>query len=75
MRHRTPQAAYPEARAGARYRLDVPEADLYAALDSLRAAEARIISVQPLRPTLEDYFFKLVGGEKTVSHAVEVDTR
>jgi ABC-2 type transport system ATP-binding protein len=63
------------AKTGARYRLDVPEADLYATLDSLRASDARILSVQPLRPTLEDYFFRLVDREKAASHAVEVDTR
>lgn len=59
-------------QTGGRYRLDVPENELYAALDELRACDARILSVTPLRPTLEDYFFKLVGGEKKPSHAVEV---
>jgi len=63
------------AKTGDRYRLDVPQADLYATLDRLRAAGARIISVQPVRPTLEEYFFRLVGGDKAASHAVEVDTR
>ncbi|MGA8222275.1 MAG: ABC transporter ATP-binding protein [Candidatus Acidiferrales bacterium] len=63
------------AKTGARYRLDVPEAELYATLDALRASDARILSVQPLRPTLEDYFFRLVDREKAASHAVEVDTR
>jgi len=28
-----------------------------------------------LRPTVEDYFFRLVGGGKNASHAVEVQTR
>jgi ABC-2 type transport system ATP-binding protein len=63
------------AKSGARYRIDVPEADLYATLDALRASGARILSVQPVRPTLEDYFFRLVDREKAASHAVEVDTR
>jgi ABC-2 type transport system ATP-binding protein len=63
------------AKTGARYRIDVPEANLYSTLDALRASDARILSVQPLRPTLEDYFFRLVDREKAASHAVEVDTR
>lgn len=70
-----PKLAQLAAKTGARYRLDVPEADLYATLDALRASDARILSVQPLRPTLEDYFFRLVDREKAASHAVEVDTR
>jgi len=59
-------------QTGRRYRLDVPETDLYAALEELKACDARILSVTPLRPSLEDYFFKLVGGEKKPSHALEV---
>ncbi|MGA7854411.1 MAG: ABC transporter ATP-binding protein [Candidatus Acidiferrales bacterium] len=51
-------------QTGNRYRVEVPEADLYTALDELRGSEARIISVTPLRPSLEDYFFRLVGREK-----------
>jgi ABC-2 type transport system ATP-binding protein len=63
------------AKTGARYRIEVPEAELYTALDLLRDSEARILSVQPLRPTLEDYFFRLVDRQKAASHAVEVETR
>lgn len=63
------------ARLGGPYRLEVPEADLYRTLDELRGCEARILSVSPVRPTLEDYFFRLVGDEKRQSHAVEVMTR
>jgi len=60
-------------RLGARCRWEVPEADLYAALDQLRRSEARILSVTPVRPTLEDYFLRLVGNERqAVSHNVEV---
>lgn len=59
---------------GGRYRIEVPEAELYTALDQLRASEARILSVSPVRPTLEDYFFRLVNGPPA-SHAVEVNIR
>jgi ABC-2 type transport system ATP-binding protein len=61
-------------QTGGRYRLDVPESELYPALEELRASDARILSITPLRPTLEDYFFKLVGGEKKPSPAVEVNS-
>jgi ABC-2 type transport system ATP-binding protein len=58
---------------GNRYRIEVPEAALYSALDQLRGANARILSVVPLRASLEDYFFKLVGKGKYASHAIEVN--
>src|ERR1700684_49165 len=51
---------------GGRYRGEVPEGQLYSALEELRSCGARILSVTPLRPTLEDYFFKLVARDKTV---------
>ena len=60
---------------GGRTRVEVPESGLYQALDELRSCEARILSVSPVRPTLEDYFLRLVGREKAVSHAVEVNPR
>src|SRR5271169_3720583 len=49
-------------RIGARCRVEVPEAGLYGALEQLHGCEARILSVSSVRPTLEDYFFRLVGG-------------
>ena len=58
--------------SGALYRLEVPEAELYETIGKLRAIEARILSVAQLKPTLEDYFFRLVGREKAPSYAVEV---
>src|SRR6204780_4498814 len=58
--------------SGGAYRLDVPEAQLYDAIAQLRACDARILSVTQLKPTLEDYFFKLVGREAAPSYAVEV---
>lgn len=62
-------------QTGARYRVEVPEADLYGALDQLKASTARILSVTPVRPTLEDYFFRLVHSGPAPSYAVEVGTR
>lgn len=63
-------------RIGARCQMEVPESELYAALDRLRVCDARILSVSPVRPTLEDYFLRLVEGAnghaETRAHAVEV---
>jgi ABC-2 type transport system ATP-binding protein len=61
-------------KAGAHYRAEVPEGDLYTTLEKLRECDARILSVQPVRPSLEEYFFRMVNREKA-SHAVEVVAR
>lgn len=42
--------------AGERYRLEVPEAELHAVLEMARASHARVLSVTPIRQSLEDYF-------------------
>jgi ABC-2 type transport system ATP-binding protein len=52
-------------RIGGRCRVEVPEEGLYGALEQLRNCEARILSVSLVQPTLEDYFFRLVGGPAT----------
>jgi ABC-2 type transport system ATP-binding protein len=57
---------------GDRYRIEVPEADVYAALEELKNSQARILSVAPLRPSLEDYFFKLVTQQKNSGKPAEV---
>ena len=69
--HTLPQALAAAVAIGARYRLEVPEADLYCTLDRLRGCEARILSITPVRPTLEDYFIRIVGREQAPVHAVE----
>jgi ABC-2 type transport system ATP-binding protein len=60
------------ARAGNRYRLQVAEGELYGALEQLRAAEAKILSVAQLKPTLEEYFMHLVDASRAQAAAVEV---
>src|ERR1700729_2405276 len=50
---------------GNRYRIEVAEEELYAVLEQLRGCEGRILSVAPLRPSLEGYFFNLVGRQKS----------
>lgn len=47
---------------GGRTRVSVTDAALYATLEQLRGCQARILSVSPVHPTLEDYFFQLIGG-------------
>jgi ABC-2 type transport system ATP-binding protein len=62
-------------RIGARYRIEVPEADLYPTLEQLRNCEARILAVSAVRPSLEDYFFRLIDREKSRVQAAEAVTR
>ena len=59
-------------KTGERYRVQLPEAELYGALDELRAAEARILSVAQIKPTLEDFFMNLVDADRAQANAIEV---
>jgi ABC-2 type transport system ATP-binding protein len=59
-------------RTGERYRVQLPETELYAALDALKAAGARILSVTQIKPTLEEYFMHLVENDRAQASAVEV---
>ncbi len=63
------------AKSGARYRIEVPEAGLYSALEQLRGCHARILSVSPVRPTLEDYFLRVAGEGRAKPPAEEVEAR
>ncbi len=60
---------------GGRYRVEVAEAGLYSTLAQLESCDARILSISPVRPTLEDYFLRLVGREETAAQGVEVNSR
>jgi ABC-2 type transport system ATP-binding protein len=59
-------------RTGERYRVQLPESELSAALDALKAARARILSVTQIKPTLEEYFMHLVEADRAQASAVEV---
>ena len=59
-------------RTGDRYHLQVAEQDLYAALDQLRDAGAKILSVAQVKPSLEEYFMHLVAADRAQAAAVEV---
>lgn len=71
-------AGIPEAllagatRAGNRVRIAVSEEELYAKLEALRSAQARILSVAQLKPTLEDFFLELMAADRAQSSVVEV---
>jgi len=60
------------ARTGDRYRLQVAEEELYAAIEQLREAGARIHSVSQVRATLEEFFMNLVEADRAQASAIEV---
>ena len=59
-------------RTGDRLRVQLPDAELYAALDQLKAAGARILSVAQIKPTLEEFFMNLVEVDRAQASAVDV---
>ena len=62
-------------RTGDCYRLQVPEQDLYGAIEQLRAAGAKILSVSQVRATLEEFFMNLVEADRAQAAAVEVSEK
>jgi len=59
-------------RTGNRYRLHVSETDLYATLDQLRAAGAKLLSVTQVKASLEEYFMHLVAEDRAQAAALEI---
>lgn len=59
-------------RTGKRYRLQVPEKELYVTMQQLCGVQARILSVTQVRATLEEYFMNLVEEGRAQAAAVEV---
>jgi ABC-2 type transport system ATP-binding protein len=59
-------------RTGERYRVHVSEGELYGALDELKRAGARILSVAQIKQTLEEFFMNLVEADRAQASAVEV---
>jgi hypothetical protein len=53
--------------------MSMTENELYGALEELRSAGARIVSVTQIKPTLEDFFMELVGKEGARASAIEVN--
>jgi hypothetical protein len=58
-------------RTGDRYRLQVEESGLYAAMQRLQAAGAKILSVAQVKPSLEEYFMHLMAADRAQAAAVE----
>jgi ABC-2 type transport system ATP-binding protein len=59
-------------QTGSRYRMQLPEAELYATLQQLGSAGAKILSVTQVKSTLEEYFMHLVEADRAQAPAVEV---
>jgi len=62
-------------QTGDRYRLHVEENELYPAIEQLRGAGARILSVSQVKETLEDFFMHLVATDRAQAAAVEVSEK
>lgn len=50
--------------AGDKLNLTVPDDKLYAVIECVRQKQGRLVAVNPVRPSLEDYFFQEFGTEK-----------
>ena len=59
-------------QTGERYRIQLKEEELYAALDELKLAGSRILSVTQIKATLEEFFMGLVEADRAQASAVEV---
>ncbi len=57
---------------GTRYRMQVPESALYAAMQQLCGVGAKVVSVTQVKATLEEYFMHLVEADRAQAPAVEV---
>jgi ABC-2 type transport system ATP-binding protein len=56
--------ATPRETLGDRVRIEVEEKDLVRVVGAIDSAGGRVLSVQPLRQSLEEYFFREMGGEQ-----------
>jgi len=56
------EAALRSERLGDRLRLEVAEGSLGRVISAVEAAQGRVLSVQPVRQSLEDYFFQEMGA-------------
>jgi ABC-2 type transport system ATP-binding protein len=59
-------------KTGGRYRLQVPETELYATIEQLKVARAEILSVAQVKPSLEEYFMHLIEAGRAQAAAIEV---
>src|SRR5271156_5705107 len=61
-----------DTKTGERYRMHVAEEELYAALEQLRGAGAKILSVAQVKASLEEYFMHLIEADRAQAAAIEV---
>jgi ABC-2 type transport system ATP-binding protein len=59
-------------QTGERYRVQLKDEELYAAIDELKLVGARILSVTQIKATLEEFFMGLVEADRAQASAVEV---
>jgi ABC-2 type transport system ATP-binding protein len=59
-------------RTGNRYRMHVEEPELYATLEQLKNAGARILSVTQIKASLEEFFMGLISADRAQANAVDV---
>ena len=59
-------------QTGERYRVQLKEEELYGAIEELKLAGARILSVTQIKATLEEFFMGLVEADRAQASAVEV---
>jgi ABC-2 type transport system ATP-binding protein len=59
-------------RTGNRYRMRVEEGELYATIEKLREAGARILLVTQIKASLEEYFMDLIEADRAQAAAVDV---
>jgi ABC-2 type transport system ATP-binding protein len=62
-------------KTGDRYRLQVSEEELYAAVEQLRGVGAKILSVAQVKASLEEYFMDLIEADRAQAAAVEVSEK
>lgn len=60
-------------RMGDRIRLQVADRAIAYLVTAVEAAGGRVLSVQPLRRSLEDYFFQELGGNEAAARALEAE--
>ena len=72
---RTAAVLAKSSQSGSCFAMRVPEDSVYAALEELRAAGAKIISISQVKPTLEEYFMHLVAKDRAQASAIEVSEK
>src|SRR5437773_6726182 len=60
------------SKSGSRYAMRVPEENVFAAIEEVRAAGGKLAAVTPIKPTLEEYFLHLVEKDRAQAAAIEV---